>query len=281
VTNTDDQLVADYLGRLTAAAADLPPDRRDELIEEIRAHIAEARAAAAEGGPSGSSVRGVLDRLGSPDDIVRAAAEQSAAEGNAAGQGVPGPDFIGAGYGGYADAGYGGTGGGGTGYGGPGRPPSPSGWRAVGGRLSRPADGSGPRPGVLETIAMILLLIGGFFAGVGWLVGVILLWLSPRWRLSDKLLGTLVWPGGVASLVLLAGFGLVVPTSVSCDSAASLWGGGCAATPGLPSWLTTALLVAVAAVLIAGPILVAIRLVRQARRWPGALTASASAVRAA
>ena len=44
VSNTDDQLVAGYLGRLAAAAASLPADRRDELIEEISAHIAEARA---------------------------------------------------------------------------------------------------------------------------------------------------------------------------------------------------------------------------------------------
>lgn len=59
-------------------------------------------------------------------------------------------------------------------------------------------------PGGLETAAIILLLIGGFFFLVGWVVGAVLLWVSPRWRLADKLLGTLVWPGGL-SLILYAG----------------------------------------------------------------------------
>ena len=43
--HNDDQLVADYLRRLTSAASALPADRRTELVEEITAHIAEARAA--------------------------------------------------------------------------------------------------------------------------------------------------------------------------------------------------------------------------------------------
>ncbi|HEY5987126.1 MAG TPA: hypothetical protein VIV12_12235, partial [Streptosporangiaceae bacterium] len=54
------------------------------------------------------------------------------------------------------------------------------------------------RPGGLEIAALILLLVGGFLAGVGWVAGVVLLWASPRWRWPDKLLGTLVWPGGLA-----------------------------------------------------------------------------------
>jgi uncharacterized membrane protein len=72
VSSTDDQIIAEYLGRLEAAAAILPPDRRAELIDEISTHIAEATAA--QGSAPGSAAT-VLDHLGSPDDIVRAAAE--------------------------------------------------------------------------------------------------------------------------------------------------------------------------------------------------------------
>lgn len=48
-----------------------------------------------------------------------------------------------------------------------------------------------------------LLLLGGLIFGVGWLVGVVLLWASPTWRTRDKLLGTFVLPGGLAFLVAL------------------------------------------------------------------------------
>src|SRR5258706_2632573 len=59
-----------------------------------------------------------------------------------------------------------------------------------------------------EPIAIVLLLIGlGLFA-VGWLIGVALLWSSPTWRVRDKLLGTLVLPGGLPMGALLATFGL-------------------------------------------------------------------------
>jgi uncharacterized membrane protein len=76
----DDQLVADYLRRLTSAASELPADRRAELIEEITAHIAEARAA----GPAGpDGVPGILKRLGDPARIAEAAAEQVPGDGQA------------------------------------------------------------------------------------------------------------------------------------------------------------------------------------------------------
>ena len=71
----DDQLVADYLRRLTAAASALPVDRRAELIEEITAHIAEARTAGALGLDGPTSVPVLLERLGDPAHIVQAAAE--------------------------------------------------------------------------------------------------------------------------------------------------------------------------------------------------------------
>jgi hypothetical protein len=76
----DDQLVADYLRRLTAAASALPAGRRAELVDEITAHITEARAAGP-AGPGGSpSVPDILERLGDPAQIAQAAAEPAFGE---------------------------------------------------------------------------------------------------------------------------------------------------------------------------------------------------------
>jgi uncharacterized membrane protein len=69
-----DLLVRDYLGRLAVAAAGLPVDRRAELAAEVREHI---DAALAEAGRSDEvTVRNVLERLGTPGEIVAAEAGQ-------------------------------------------------------------------------------------------------------------------------------------------------------------------------------------------------------------
>ncbi|WP_170177764.1 HAAS signaling domain-containing protein [Thermomonospora umbrina] len=50
-----------------------------------------------------------------------------------------------------------------------------------------------------ELVTVLLLLLGGIVLPVlGWVVGVVLLWASARWSVRDKLLGTLVFPGGLA-----------------------------------------------------------------------------------
>lgn len=56
----------------------------------------------------------------------------------------------------------------------------------------------------LEITAILLLLFGAVLIGVGWLVGVLLLWASPRWSLADKLLGALILPWGLFLPVDLA-----------------------------------------------------------------------------
>jgi hypothetical protein len=88
---------------------------------------------------------------------------------------------------------------------------------------------------------VLLLLLGGFLIGLGWLAGVALLWASPRWDTRDKLLGTLIWPGGLAAVLAVPRFGT-----------------------GQPPVLVLGLLL----VGVAGPVLVAIRLLRHARRVP-------------
>jgi hypothetical protein len=121
--------------------------------------------------------------------------------------------------------------------------------------------------GTLEIVAIVLLLIGGLVIPViGWAAGVVLLWLSPRWGLRDKLLGTLVWPGGllapvvvVAVLAAIAGFtvGQVCTTS----------SGHTVCTPAaIPPQLVITLSVMAIIASVVGPIWVTVRLVRHARQ---------------
>jgi uncharacterized membrane protein len=65
-----DGLVREYIGRLDAAAAGLPAERRSELETEVREHIETALQEA--GSRDEVAVRNVLERLGSPVDIVAA-----------------------------------------------------------------------------------------------------------------------------------------------------------------------------------------------------------------
>jgi len=78
-------------------------------------------------------------------------------------------------------------------------------------RLGEPADivaeaGTGQAPvgaGLNEWLAIPLLLVGVCLFIVGWFVGVVLLWRSRIWTLRDKLIGTLVLPGGLASATFI------------------------------------------------------------------------------
>jgi hypothetical protein len=72
VQQDGDRMVDAYLSYLTKAAEPLPAERRTELVADVRAHIAEARAA---GANSESEVQQVLRDLGDPDDIVAAATD--------------------------------------------------------------------------------------------------------------------------------------------------------------------------------------------------------------
>ena len=139
--STADRLVDDYLTRLAGASQALPPDRRTELLAEIREHIAASMGGAT--GAEEAAVRTMLDRLGDPADIVAAALEDN-----------------------------------------PLAPPS------------NPGPSLGRRTGIgLEVGAVVMLTVGSLIP-LGWFVGVILLWSSGLWRRSEKLLGTLIVPGG-------------------------------------------------------------------------------------
>ena len=84
-TDRVDRLVEDYLGAVSYACVDLPPDRRDDLVGDLREHIEAARGVLYE--PTEAAVRTILDRLGEPSAI---AAEARLAEGLPAAAAVPG-----------------------------------------------------------------------------------------------------------------------------------------------------------------------------------------------
>jgi hypothetical protein len=72
------------------------------------------------------------------------------------------------------------------------------------------------RVGWMEVAAVVLLPIGGIVLPfLGWVVGVILLWVSKAWDLRDKLIGTFVLPGG---LLLPAYLLLTVGSTEVCTS---------------------------------------------------------------
>src|SRR5262249_44921667 len=116
------------------------------------------------------------------------------------------------------------------------------------------------RPGRRGVGAGVLVLFGGVAGpgrrGGGGIVGrgagVVLVWFSPRGRWPDKLLGTLVWPGGFASLFLLAGQAASARQCGGVSGTVTT----CSGSPGLPLWLAIAITVAA----VAGPVVVAARL---------------------
>ncbi len=115
---------------------------------------------------------------------------------------------------------------------------------------------------------MILLLVGGLLAGIGWLVGVVLLWTSRRWTIGDKVLGTLVWPGGVAAALAAPAVLFLRQVNTGPHCATVTAGQLCptsAPTLDLPGWLFVLALVVLALLAVGGPAWMAARLMRRAR----------------
>lgn len=147
---------------------------------------------------------------------------------------------------------------------------------------------SSGRTGVHDIAAILLLLAGAFvLPGVGWLVGVVLLWSSPSWTRGQKWLGTLVVPGGLAAPLLLTWFGPLVhrceavadsmpppPAFAPPISPDGLPQGGtavdtgsqtmCAGEPLMSTWPGIAL----AILLVAAALAVGVHLLRAANRSP-------------
>jgi len=118
------------------------------------------------------------------------------------------------------------------------------------------------RSGALEVVALVLLLIGGVVIPVvGWLVGVVLLWVSEAWSARDKLIGTLVVPGGLLLPLSLALFAGSSEACVETRAGTDCTGGG---TSVLPFALFVVLLVA--------PLATTVYLARRMRRGAPMLT---------
>jgi hypothetical protein len=118
------------------------------------------------------------------------------------------------------------------------------------------------RRGTKEWAAIILLLVGGFIIGIGWVAGLVLLWSSRAWTTREKWIGTLVIPGGLATTALVGKFLLGTPTETRCRSIAGV-ALHCTSAPG-PSVVSPVLGVAILALLVLAPIATAVYLARRA-----------------
>jgi hypothetical protein len=114
------------------------------------------------------------------------------------------------------------------------------------------------RRGIREWAAIFLLLFGGFIFFVGWIGGLILLWSSRAWDTRDKLIGTLIVPGGLATAFVAAILG---SSTRVCTSGP---GSPTQCTPG-PSTLSNVVGIALLVLCFFGPICTAIYLARRAR----------------
>jgi hypothetical protein len=188
-----EHMVNGYLVRLESELADVPAARRNEILDEMRNHIAEQRGQLVD--ETDADVLNLLDRLGEPA-LVAAAAH---------------PDQIEA-------------------------------WPR-GGRLP-----------VKEILAVIL-------TPIVWPVGILLVWLSNRWSKREKVLATVVWPGGVWTFFVLAN---LIPGGQTCYG--TVQSGRPVITSCSPPQLLTfglnALLIVVTLLPIAVAIYLAVRLVR-------------------
>jgi len=118
--------------------------------------------------------------------------------------------------------------------------------------------------GTKEWAAIVLLLLGGFMVGVGWIAGLVLLWSSRAWTVRDKWIGTLVVPGGLATSVLIGLIAIGAPTKKLCRAIA----GGVPHCTNAASHSTPILGVVVFALLVLAPIATSVYLARRAAPEP-------------
>ena len=115
-----------------------------------------------------------------------------------------------------------------------------------------------------EVATVWLLLVGGIVLPiVGWVIGVVLLWRSDVWTRNDKLIGTLVLPGGWMLPAFITGMGQPsrtcaghggpgIPTVATCHSGGTTGG--------------IALAIGLVAALAVTQVVSSLRLWQQARR---------------
>ena len=111
-----------------------------------------------------------------------------------------------------------------------------------------------------EWATIFLLLLGGFLAFVGWVAGAIMLWSSRAWSTRDKLIGTLVVPGGLATALAVGLTGATVQKCMSLNG-----GPQHCTSSGSSSPLHNIVFGVLLIVCVIGPIFTAIYLARRAR----------------
>lgn len=131
-----------------------------------------------------------------------------------------------------------------------------------------PAPQHSRRIGAVEVLALVL-------TPLIWPAGVMLLWLSPAWNRRDKLIGTLVPPGGYIFVVVLAqlsflGMGMSGGCGTVSDSQGNVISQTCTGFSAIPAWqqdLIQAAGIGLFLLVLVLPVLTAIYMGRQLRRW--------------
>ena len=126
--------------------------------------------------------------------------------------------------------------------------------------------GLAPRKvGWKEVGALIMLPIGGVILPVlGWFIGIVLLWVSDAWSTRDKLVGTLLFPGG---LLLPLALGVMAEESSGCGTIVNPQlspqpiGSNCPPADGTSAWE-----VALVVMLVLVPLVTTVYLARRMRR---------------
>jgi uncharacterized membrane protein len=126
------------------------------------------------------------------------------------------------------------------------------------------------RAGWMDVAALVFLLVGGLIIPIfGWVIGVVLLWVSNAWNVRDKIIGTLFVPGG---LLVPLGIGIIAVGNggTSCSPVTGANG----VTIGCPdaSQGTPVLGIVALALLVLLPIVTTAYLAHQMRRHPAAAT---------
>jgi uncharacterized membrane protein len=122
--------------------------------------------------------------------------------------------------------------------------------------------GAGP----IEIVALIGLLIGGFVFVIGWFVGLVLLWVSEAWTTREKIVGTVLVPGGLLPGFLIF-FGGLGGSTESCGTTRDLATGAIETVcTGGPSLAARIFWIAVFVVSVVGPFFTTIFLARRMRR---------------
>ena len=125
------------------------------------------------------------------------------------------------------------------------------------------------RIGPIEVLALLL-------TPLFWPAGVILLWLSPAWNLRDRLIGSLLPPGGYIfiffflPLILIGGLQPSGGCGTVMDAQGNVISQSCTGFQALPGWqqaVFQAAGIGLLAFLLVLPVLTAIYLTYRARKW--------------